>query len=116
MTKVVVVGGGVAGVSAALAASRGGAKTTLVESSKRVGLSKALMPFLTSDGWQEDDLILPEAGSLSKAGIEVRTGETVTSVRRGDGKIRLESSSGRGTNIGFDSFVICTGSTSQVPS
>jgi len=115
MTDVAVVGGGVAGLSAALAASRRGARTTLLESSKRVGLSKALMPFLLSDGWGEDDIILPEAGSLSKAGIEARTGETVISVRPGGGKVRLETSSSRGTSIGFDSVVICTGSTSQTP-
>ena len=46
MVRVVVVGGGVAGLSAALAASRHGAKTTLLESSKKVGVSRALMPFL----------------------------------------------------------------------
>jgi glycine/D-amino acid oxidase-like deaminating enzyme len=59
MTKVVVVGGGVAGVSAALAASGRGSKTTLIES---------------PDGWVEHDLILPQAESLSEAGVAVRTG------------------------------------------
>ncbi len=115
MAKVVVVGGGVAGLSAALAASRQGAKTTLVDSSKRVGLSKALMPFLLSDGWAEADLILPQAAALPGAGVEVRTGETVMSVKRREGMMLLESSSGRGTRVGFDSVVVCTGSTSQLP-
>ena len=66
MAKVVVVGGGVAGLSAAMAASRQGAKTTLVESSKKIGLSKALMPFLISDDWAEADLILPQAEALCR--------------------------------------------------
>ena len=122
MTKVLVVGGGVAGLSAALAASRGGAKTTLVESTAKVGLSRALMPFLLSDGWGEADIILPEAGSLSKAGVDVRTGEAVASVLRADGKLLIEPSTtragavgGRGKGVGFDSIVICTGATSLVP-
>jgi NADPH-dependent 2,4-dienoyl-CoA reductase/sulfur reductase-like enzyme len=115
MTKVVVVGGGVAGLSAALAASRRGAKTTLVESSKKVGLSRALMPFLISEGWAEDDLILPHVKTLAKEPVEVRTHEKVTSVQHEGRKVLLESSSGRGASIGFDSLVICTGTTSQVP-
>ena len=113
--KVAVIGGGVAGVSAALAASRLGAKTTLIDSSKRVGLSKALMPFLISDGWTEDDLVLPEAKALAGAGVDTHTGERVTSVQRGGDKIRVESSSRRGTSAGFDSVVICTGAASEAP-
>jgi NADPH-dependent 2,4-dienoyl-CoA reductase/sulfur reductase-like enzyme len=115
MTKVVVVGGGVAGVSAALAASSRGSKTTLIESSKKVGVSRALMPFLISGGWAERDLVLPQAEALSEAGVEVRAGETVASISREDGKIRLGSSSGRRTGLAFDSAVVCTGATSEAP-
>jgi NADPH-dependent 2,4-dienoyl-CoA reductase/sulfur reductase-like enzyme len=115
MTRVVVVGAGVAGVSAALAASSRGSKTTLIESSKKVGVSRALMPFLISDGWAERDLVLPQAEALSEAGVEVRAGETVASISREDGKIRLESSSGRRTGLAFDSVVVCTGATSEAP-
>ena len=113
--KVAVIGGGVAGVSAALAASRLGAKTTLIDSSKRVGLSKALMPFLISDGWTEDDLVLPEAKALAGEGVDTHTGERVTSVQRAGDKMRVESSSRRGTSAGFDSVVICTGAASEAP-
>lgn len=112
--KVAVVGGGVAGVSAALAASAQGAETTLVESSKRIGVSKALMPLLLSDGWTEEDLLLPEAGRLAAAGVVARTGEGVTSVRRSGGELRLETS-GRAAGQGFDSVVVCTGSAAQPP-
>jgi NADPH-dependent 2,4-dienoyl-CoA reductase/sulfur reductase-like enzyme len=113
--RVAVIGGGVAGVSAALAASRLGAKTTLFDSSKRIGLSKALMPLLISDGWSEEDLILPEAKALAGASVDVRTGERVASVQRREGKMRLESSSRRGTNAGFDSVVVCTGAVAEAP-
>src|SRR5438477_847865 len=98
MVKVLVVGGGVAGLSAALAASRRGAKTTLVESSRRVGLSKALLPLLISGERTEDDIILPEVGSLEEAGVDLRTGEAVTSVDHREKKVRLgqSPSGGRG--------------------
>jgi NADPH-dependent 2,4-dienoyl-CoA reductase/sulfur reductase-like enzyme len=124
MANVVVVGGGVAGLAAASAAARSGAKTTLVESSKRVGLSRASMPLLLmSEGWAEEDLVLPQAESLFQAGVEVRIGETVVSVDHRERRIRFSSSSSRpngadhrdGAGIRFDSVVICTGAASQVP-
>ncbi len=112
MPRVVVVGGGVAGLSAALAASGMGAKTTLLESSKKVGVSRALMPLLLSDGWTEDDLVLPQADALSGAGVQVRTGVTVESVQHREGIVRVSSSS---AGLGFDSVVLCTGAASDVP-
>ncbi len=121
MAKVVVIGGGVAGLAAALAASRLGAETTLVESSKRVGFSRALMPLLISKGLSEDDLILPQAALLSEAGVEVRTGETVTSVQHGERTLLVSASSrsddadNQGRSIRFYSAIICTGAASQVP-
>jgi len=111
--RVAVIGGGVAGLSAALAASAHGAKTTLIESSKRVGVSKALMPLLISEGWAEDDLVLPEARTLGRAGVDARTGEAVTSIERREGKIRVESSSRKGPSAAFDSVVVCTGAASE---
>ena len=88
-----------------------------MESSKKIGLSKTLTPFLISAERSEDEVFLPEAGSLAKAGVEVRTGETVTSVAYRDRKIKVDpsSSAGRGGSIGYDSLVICTGAAGQVP-
>ncbi len=113
--RVAVIGGGVAGVSAALAACRRGAETTLLDSSDRVGLSKSMMPFTLSDGWTEDDLILPQAKTIAVEGVEFRSRETVTSVRRERGKVRLETTSGFGGYTAFDSAVVCTGATGQFP-
>ncbi|HVC27276.1 MAG TPA: FAD/NAD(P)-binding oxidoreductase [Nitrososphaerales archaeon] len=110
---VAVIGGGVAGTSAALAASAHGAETTLLDSSKRIGVSKALLPLLLSGGWTEGDLVFPEAGALAGAGVEALTGESVASIRCGGGKIRLETSSRRWASVEFDSVVVCTGATSQ---
>jgi pyruvate/2-oxoglutarate dehydrogenase complex dihydrolipoamide dehydrogenase (E3) component len=93
-----------------------------MEASKKVGVSRALMPFLISDRGGEDDLILPEAGSLSREGVEVKTEEAVMSVSRAGRTIQVESSSPRavgddrrGRRAGFDSVVVCTGATSQSP-
>ncbi len=112
--KVAVIGGGVAGLSAALAASSQGAETTLVESSRKVGVSKALMPLLLSDGWTEEDLVLPQAGRLAGAGVLAWTGEGVAAVRRRGGGLLLETS-GRAAGLVFDSVVVCTGSAAQPP-
>jgi 3-phenylpropionate/trans-cinnamate dioxygenase ferredoxin reductase component len=114
--RVAVVGGGVAGVSAALAASREGAEVTLLESSERVGVSKAHLPFLLSDGWAEDDLVLPEARSLVAVGVDVRTDMAVLSVERRGRNIVVASSSSKGLKrpSEFDSLVICSGATGQV--
>lgn len=117
MAKVVVVGGGVAGLSAALAASKRGARTILLESSNKVGLSRALLPLLVSGELTEEELILPEAKSLAKLGIEVRVGESVTSVAHEERKVSVDASlsAGRDGSIAFDSLVICTGAASKVP-
>ncbi len=113
--KVVVVGGGIAGVFAALAAAREGAETTLIESSKKVGVSKALLPLLLSGGLVEGDLVLPEAGLLTSEGVEVRAEERVVSAEREGRRILVSSDRGRGRGERFDSLVICTGATAQVP-
>jgi len=112
--RVAVVGGGVAGISAALASSYQGAETILLESSKRIGVSKALMPHLISDAWTEEDLVLPDAGRLAGAGIDARPGECVTSIRRRGGELRVETT-GHGAGQVFDSIVLCTGSVPQPP-
>lgn len=103
-----------AGVSAALAASREGAKTILLESSKRVGLSTALLPLILSEGLREDDLLLPEAAGLAEAGVEVRTGRAARRVDYPRRTVELSPESGGGS-VGFDSLVICTGASAQPP-
>jgi NADPH-dependent 2,4-dienoyl-CoA reductase/sulfur reductase-like enzyme len=110
LPRVVVAGGGVAGVSAALAARRMGAETVLLEASKRVGLSRALMPFAVLGGMKEDDLFLPEASTLAKEGVEVRTEEGVVEVDHRDRRVRTTRGWAR-----FDALVLASGSTSQTP-
>ena len=114
MARVVVVGGGVAGVAAALSASRLGAKVTLIESSGRVGLSKASLPLLVSQGLSEDDLILHDSTLLTAAGVEVRRNETVTSARSESVEVSSGAPSGTKT-VQFDSLVVCTGAAAVTP-
>jgi pyruvate/2-oxoglutarate dehydrogenase complex dihydrolipoamide dehydrogenase (E3) component len=113
MVEVVVVGGGVAGVSAALAAAEEGAKTTLLESSTRVGLSKALLPSLLAGDSGEDDIVLPEVASLERAGVDVMTGSTAIAVDHKEKSVRLGQSPR--ASVVYDRLVICTGSHSERP-
>ena len=110
MPKIVIAGGGVAGVSAALAARRAGAETVLLEASKRVGFSRALMPFAVSGGLKEDDFFLPEASTLKEDGVEVRTEEKVLEVDHRERKVMTTRGWTR-----FDALVLANGSASQMP-
>lgn len=115
MPRVAVVGGGVAGVFAALAVARRGAHATLLESSQKVGASRALMPMIVSEGLDEGGIVLPEAKELSKAGVEVRTGFEAAAVVRKDGGLEVVPRAHRGERLGFDSVVVCTGAAASPP-
>lgn len=112
MVKVVVVGAGVAGVSAALAAGKMGADVALLESSAKAGVSKALLPSLLAGERTEDEVTVPEVASLADEGVELRTGTMVTRVDHEKKRIYLNSS---GSTIPFERVVICTGSSSELP-
>ncbi len=114
--KVVVVGGGVAGVSAALAASRRGAETTIIEASRAVGLSRAHLPLLLTHGWREEDAYIPEASSLKAEGVRLRTETKAVSVRHAERELVLEPQGGAGNQaLGFDSLVVCAGAAREAP-
>jgi NADPH-dependent 2,4-dienoyl-CoA reductase/sulfur reductase-like enzyme len=104
--QVLVAGAGVAGIAAAVAASRLGASVTLVEGSGRLGLNQAMLPQVLAGGCPSEKLQLEDVPRLSKEfGVEVRLNERVLSVdsrshtaRTGDGR------------LSFDSLVLATGS------
>lgn len=102
-----VVGGGVAGVSAALAASRSGAETTLVEGSGTLAPDRSAFPYLLSPprpvAAAPSDAADLEA--LSESGVEVRLRESVVRVEAG----ASVAHTGQG-RVRFDSVVIATGS------
>jgi NADH oxidase (H2O2-forming) len=128
--RVLVIGGGVAGVAAARASADGGAETTLVESSKRVGVSRSRLPLIIADGLTEDDLVAHTAESLERAGIDLMIGVSVRSVVRKEAResarphssnpsspssFRVETSDSHLRSMEFDSVVVCTGTTRLSP-
>jgi pyruvate/2-oxoglutarate dehydrogenase complex dihydrolipoamide dehydrogenase (E3) component len=100
MSKVGIVGGGVAGVSAALEASRLGADVALYEASDRMPSRKGSWPLILSGG---DASRGTDASLLAKSGVQVHLGEPV---RRVDSNY-LEFS---GSKRKFDSVVLAAGS------
>jgi NADPH-dependent 2,4-dienoyl-CoA reductase/sulfur reductase-like enzyme len=107
--RVLVAGGGVAGVAAAISASSVGAEVTLVERSRVVGFSRAALPLLLDGRASVNELVLPDAKELESArSVELRTGESVVAVRERE---RLLETSER--TIRYDSLVVATGSSPQ---
>ena len=105
MTRVLVAGGGIAGVAAAVSASKNGARATIAEGSPCPFPDKSLLPRLLS-GESPPDPGTAEAENLeARFGIEVRYAEPVVSVDPGSGCAR--TSNGR---LEFDRLVLATGS------
>lgn len=103
--RVLVAGGGVAGVAAAVSASNLGASVTIAEGSGRLALNRCLLPRLLREGPASDDLGYSDPDELSgRYGIDVKIGEQVLAaevVARS-----AKTSSGR---ITFDVLVLATG-------
>jgi NADPH-dependent 2,4-dienoyl-CoA reductase/sulfur reductase-like enzyme len=104
--KVLVVGGGVGGVAAVVAASISGASVTLVEGSGTLGLNRAMLPYVLSGDCPPEKLQIADMSLLSKEfGVSVRLKEPVLAVDARSRTVRTE-----GGRIAFDSLVIATGS------
>jgi NADH oxidase (H2O2-forming) len=101
-----VVGGGVAGTAAAMAASRSGADVTLLEGSDHLPPNRSLFPYLLSGRCSEDDLYRLDPRGLSKeSGTDVRLRQRIGRVDLG---ARLVQSGD--LELSFDSLVIASGS------
>src|SRR5208283_2709552 len=106
MARVLVAGGGVAGVAAAVSASRLGADVVLAEGSPGLPPNRSLLPLLLSGGVLPTQLEVADPDDLkARFGIDVRLGERVVSVHPPAGFAR--TSNGR---IEFDSAIMATGS------
>ncbi len=106
MNRVLVAGGGVAGVTAAISASLMGAEVLVAEGSEHLATNKSLLPLLISGEVPAAELSLADPRELnSRFGIEVRLSEPVLSVDAAAGTARTP----RG-RIEFDSAVLCSGS------
>ena len=106
MTRILVAGGGVAGVAAAVSASRTGADVVLTEGSRFLAPNKSLFPLLLSGGVTEAELRVADPEDLrERFGIEVRLGDQVASVHASSGVAKT-----RVGRIGFDRAILATGS------
>jgi NADPH-dependent 2,4-dienoyl-CoA reductase/sulfur reductase-like enzyme len=105
MAEVVVAGGGVAGIAAAITSSSLGAKVTLVDESETIGKPKSLYHLLLRDEASPGDLKAANPEELkARFGIVTRLKEKAVSV---DTKGRvLETSNSR---IRYDALVLATG-------
>lgn len=74
-----------------------------------------MMPLMVSQGLDEDGLVLPEAGELSAAGVDVRTSFEVAAVARKAGRLEVVPRPRRGERLSFDSVVVCTGAAPEPP-
>ena len=106
MNRVLVAGGGAAGVSAARQAMRGGAAVTLVEGASSVGRPRSVRSLLSSAFADADENTKSIADSLRDEGVEVRLGERVLSL----GSDRKVAETSKGSRLAFDSVVVSTGS------
>src|SRR5208282_5663030 len=84
MPRVLVAGGGAAGVAAAVEAATFGAEVRLLESSERLAPNRSLLPYLLSGRCSRDDIWSSDPDELSeKFDVEVSLGQRIRSVDAG---------------------------------
>lgn len=112
-----VVGGGVAGMSAALAGARAGLSVMLVEASAALGGHSRL--FGTQDGEETpDESIARLSTAIAEAGIAVRLGAEITALRPGLARIhRIDAAApeGRAALVHAPRIVLATGALERLP-
>jgi NADPH-dependent 2,4-dienoyl-CoA reductase/sulfur reductase-like enzyme len=103
--KVVVVGGGIAGVAAATAAVDRGSSVTLLEGTDGLGPDRSLFPYILSRDCPPEAVRAVDPVALSRRlGVEIRLNERVLSVSSLSHSVRTEN--GR---LDYDSLVLATG-------
>jgi CoA-dependent NAD(P)H sulfur oxidoreductase len=109
MARVVVIGGGAAGVAASVEASRLGAEVVLLEASDRLPPNRSLLPYLLSGRLSPQEVVTTDSDELPRSfGIHV---ELEHGVKRIDLAARSVQSARPGRNrIRYDALVIATGS------
>jgi NADPH-dependent 2,4-dienoyl-CoA reductase/sulfur reductase-like enzyme len=111
MPRVLVAGGGAAGVAAAVEAATSGAEVRLFEASDRLAPNRSLLPYLLSGRCSQDDIWSNNPDELSeKFDIEVSFGQRISSVDAGAKYVRTAGFGHNSERHSFDSLVIATGS------
>ncbi len=107
VTRLLVAGGGVAGVAAAVAASRMGAAVTIAEGCHQLARNKSLLPRLLTGDFAQEELSVADPDDLKgRFGIELRLDEPVISV-----DCAARTARTRNGRLEFDALVLATGST-----
>ena len=110
MTRVLVAGGGAAGVAAAVEAARAGAKVSLLESSGRLAPNRGLLPYLLSGRCSADDVWTSDPDELSDGfGIEVGLGQRVRGIDAGSKTVKTAGAPRGHESRGYDALVMATG-------
>lgn len=111
----VVVGGGVAGMAAALAGSKAGLSVMLLEASSVLGGHSRL--FGTQDGEETPDQSIERLSSaIIKAGTAVQLGAEVTALRPGLVRTHIvDAAEGRAVLIHAPRIVLATGAIERLP-
>ncbi len=113
MPRVLVAGGGAAGVAAAVEASGSGAEVRLVESSERLAPNRSLLPYLLSGRCSPDDIWSSDPDELSKKfDIEVSLRQHIQSVDAGARSVQTAGFGSVRERYPFDALILATGSSS----
>ena len=108
-----VVGGGIAGMTAAAAVARQGIKTHLVEKSDKLGGLLNELHDIAPAGLEPQDLIEAQAKLMKKARVKVHLETTVDEISGIVGNFEAQLSNGKKLKIG--AVIMATGSTPYQP-
>ncbi len=109
--RVVVVGGGAAGITAARMAREAGADVTLITAERHVAYSPCALPFVLAGELELDDVVMRSPEYYRRMGIDVITETKVVDVDVGEKTVETED----GDAYDYDSLVLATGGEPLVP-
>ncbi len=111
--RVLVVGGGIAGMKAAAAAARLGLETVLVEKEPELGGVLRKLRLIAPEGVEAKKVLDEALEELRAAGVKVYTGTTVEKVEGFVGNFRVELSNGEKLEVG--AIIMATGAKVHQP-
>lgn len=110
--RVVVVGGGAAGVVAARTAREHGADVVLISADEHIAYSPCAIPFVISGEIERpEDILMRDPTHYERLGIDVRLGVRVEEVDPEEKVVTTED----GDTVEYDSMVLATGGEPLVP-
>ena len=109
----IVIGGGIAGMTAAAALGRQGFETHLVESNNYLGGQLEKLDQIWPAGVQANELLVAKSIDLVKARVEVHLSTTVETIAGFVGNFQVQLSSGNSLDVG--AIVVATGALPYQP-